>query len=614
MELVFPPLSGGQAQGLNDAGVETFQGSIDVHLARECGQNSGDAKRRDVDAARLEFRRLELSPDQVPAFASLRDSLEACLDFWKAKDKERKFFEDALGMATASRIPVLRISDYGTTGLTGSDTETTSRWFALVKSQGLSNKEDTAGGSFGIGKSSPFAASRFRTVFYGTRLAGGGVALQGVCRLVTHRNRDRRQTQGTGFIGIYDRDGGDAGDPVFRAVREPEAIPSIFSRSEQGTDIWVIGYRSGDDWAETLTKSILSNFSPALHRGHLVFNVGDQEITKDNFGQLIEQYAGEADFDAHHYYKALLTQPARRTLHHTGSCELYLTTVSADLPKRVCMARSSGMRIYDYAPRACRVPFAGLFICTDAEGNKLLRQMEPPRHDKWDDKRIEGPLGKRALTEIKDWIREEVKRLNPFFTGKSFNESELAKYLPDEVEDQLPDTQDQVGDSTEESLEPKPGSGDLKPKVASPRSPVFTPGDDVELAGGIGKAGVESSGNGAGGDNGSTGNAGGSDQAKSRRTALRVRGYSVGGDGIYHVIVRSEEAFSGTLVLAAMGEDGESEKVVIRNAALATDQAKELICEGDRIRGISLSPGVALRIVVTVEALAPRSLVGVGIA
>ena len=43
MTLKFPELAGGPVQGLNDAGVENFQGAIDVYLSRECGQNTGDA-------------------------------------------------------------------------------------------------------------------------------------------------------------------------------------------------------------------------------------------------------------------------------------------------------------------------------------------------------------------------------------------------------------------------------------------------------------------------------------------------------------------------------------------------------------------------------------------
>lgn len=156
MNLKFPELRGGTFQGLNDAGVENFQGAIDVYVSRECGQNTGDAPGEGVKTVRLVFERIVMRASDIPAFPELRNTLGACLERWKDKEKEREFFEQAVTLASRDEISVLRISDFGTTGLTGDDMDEQGRWFALVKSQGVSNKGDTAGGSFGIGKSSPF--------------------------------------------------------------------------------------------------------------------------------------------------------------------------------------------------------------------------------------------------------------------------------------------------------------------------------------------------------------------------------------------------------------------------------------------------------------------------
>lgn len=153
MILRFPDLGGGPVQGLNDAGVENFQGAIDSYLARECGQNTGDAHSGGSQRARLEFHRLSMKAVDIPGFSELRSTLQASIDRWGHKEKEREFFEQAIELASAEEIPVLKISDFGTTGLTGDDVDEAGRWFALVKSQGVSNKENTAGGSFGIGKS-----------------------------------------------------------------------------------------------------------------------------------------------------------------------------------------------------------------------------------------------------------------------------------------------------------------------------------------------------------------------------------------------------------------------------------------------------------------------------
>lgn len=601
MILRFPELMGGPVQGLNDAGVENFQGAIDLYVSRECGQNTGDAVRNGIATASLEFDRLMIKAEDIPAFASLRETLQSCLDRWKGKDKEREFFETAVALASHAEIPVLKISDYGTTGLTGEDTDETGRWFALVKSQGVSNKDNTAGGSFGIGKSSPFAASRFRTVFYGTRTEAGAVALQGVCRLVTHLNQRAVETQGIGFIGKYDENGGIGGGPVFRSIRNPAEIPAPFRRDEPGTGIWVIGYRSGDMWANDLIRSLLTNFWPAIQRGSIAFRVGDKAINKDSLAGLIDKFIGSEEFEAHHYFEAIKSKPIRKRLKHVGECDLYLTTISADLPKKICMSRHSGMRIFDYSPRACRVPFSGLFICTDNNGNALLRKLEPPKHDAWDHRRLEDNTGKRALDEIKGWIREEVKKLNPLFGGKSFDENELAKYLPDNPDEETEELQGDTGASdAEKGLEPQPKGSERPPLPLKVKRHQVAEAGTGEGYGKNNETGGGLHGNGGGGDGPGRGGGGSSDD----NPPIHARSYRSGPDA-YQLILRSNVSFSGKVRVRAVGEDGTMEAVAL---TAASDGKNPLQVHEDCIAGVRLEPAIPLRLSVTLKAPNRRSL------
>jgi hypothetical protein len=612
VDLRFPALSGGQSQGLNDAGVETFAGSVDPHLARECGQNTGDARRPESRAARIEFHRTQLLPADVPAFEQLRAALTASREFWRGHEKEDAFFEAALSMAQQPTIPVLRISDHGTHGLTGGDTDRLGRWYALVKSQGLSNKGETAAGSFGIGKSSPFAASRFRTVFYGTRVTDGGVALQGVTRLVTHKDPGGKKTQGTGFIGDYDPEG-DEGEPLFKAVRDPSRIPATFLRDRPGTDIWVVGYRSGPEWQDELLRSILTNFWPAVHAGHLVFQVADVEVNRDSCGRLIDRFAGHDGFLAHLFYPASVSQPVKAQLRHVGQCELYLATGNADLPKKVCMVRGSGMRIFDYSPRACRVPFSGLFRCVDDQGNKLLRQLEPPRHDAWEHGRIDGPTGRQALDAIKAWIREEVKKLNPYHTGRSFDETELSKYVPEDLDGDAPELQSGDASAAEDSLEPRRQAGTAAVRTVEQSVTPTAPGTEPADASGEGDAGTESDrGDGGSGDEDGAGTGGGDAAGTRRSVRVTSRCFATDESGTYQLILRSESPYSGSVAVVAVGEDGEREPVGVISAASA-DGASKLIAEGNVVRDVSIEPGTPTRLSIRIEAASLRSLIGVGV-
>lgn len=601
MILKFPELNGGTFQGLNDAGVENFLGAIEVYLSRECGQNTADAPGLGVETVRLEFDKMMIPDKEIPAIEDIRSALRACLEKSEGKRKETEFFEQAIDVANRSEIPVLRIADYGTTGLTGDDLDEKGRWFGLVKSQGVSNKKDaTAGGAFGIGKSSPFAASRFRTVFYGTKTESGQVALQGVSRLMTHKNADGRLTQATGFIGNFVPCGGPGGDPIFAAIRQVNDIPAQFRRNEPGTDIWVIGYRSGLEWSNDLIRSILANFWPAIQRGKIRFRVDAQEITQANLAELIAKQVGHEDFETHHFFKAVQNKPTERTLKYTGRCQLYLTASSPDLPRKICMARQSGMRIYDYMPKACRVPFSGLFICTDSSGNQLLRELEPPKHDTWDPKRSEDGSGKVALDEIKLWIREEVKKLNPFFSGKDFNESDLAKYVPDEPTDEPMDMpQTDTGTSQEQDLEPKPKQEDIATDPTTMKPLVILPG----------KKKRQQNGNGGGGDGGGGGRGG---PTEVDVPELMVRSYRSGNGGEYELVLRSDKDFTGRVSVQAVGEDGASEFVKLMSARLKGAE-EAFVVNNSSIEGIELTKDAPLRITVHIDAIEKRSLTAIPI-
>ena len=68
----------------------------------------------------------------------------------------------------------------------GSDTcEKGTNWSRLVKENGSSNKGQSSGGSFGIGKSATFACSDLRTVFYSSLDVKGLRSNFGVAKLVS---------------------------------------------------------------------------------------------------------------------------------------------------------------------------------------------------------------------------------------------------------------------------------------------------------------------------------------------------------------------------------------------------------------------------------------------
>src|SRR6202023_15030 len=112
MRLRFPPLSGGVIQGLNDAGIETFEGDYPHYVVRESAQNSLDAAASHDRPVRIEITVHSLPVQELPFFSDLRETLRACKAFWHGQPKPVEFFDRAISIARDRSIYVLRVSDY----------------------------------------------------------------------------------------------------------------------------------------------------------------------------------------------------------------------------------------------------------------------------------------------------------------------------------------------------------------------------------------------------------------------------------------------------------------------------------------------------------------------
>lgn len=203
----FPPTNGGIGSGFNDPGIAHFTGAPLASLARETIQNSLDARLAPDSLVHVSFELIDIDPASV-GHEELAYAVQTCLTI--AKDRNDSIaiapLEEAARTIKSKKIPCLRVSDRNTTGLRGD------HWRNLVKMQGVSYKPELegqgAGGSHGIGKYAPFAVSALRTVFYWTYFSENGrkqERFQGKSVLMSHRDAQEEETQGTGFYG-YKKD------------------------------------------------------------------------------------------------------------------------------------------------------------------------------------------------------------------------------------------------------------------------------------------------------------------------------------------------------------------------------------------------------------------------
>jgi len=422
---IFAKNDGGRDSGIHDAGVETFKGNFDRYLAREMIQNSLDARHDPNKPVLVKFEVLDFNRADVPDMNALKTTFARCAEYWSHDKKAKEFFQRAEKLASKEKITCLRIGDYNTTGVLGSDTERSKNWYNLIRCAGSSSKGGGEGGSFGIGKNAPFAASFLRTVLYSTFNTSEEHVFQGVATLVSHNNPSGGISQPTGFLGAQNGE----------SVRSMSKIPSKFIRLQHGTDVIVLGFPAAENWQDDLIYSVLDNFWPAIHFGDLEIKVGDTLIKKDNLQPLLERFSGQEGFTANLFYQAF-TNPTHKfpvTLPLVHEVTLYLTAGDAELPKRISMVRKTGMKIFEKAFRSV-IPFCGVFLCRNDHGNKLLREMEPPRHDVWDPDHPEKGANRKTESEYVNFIRDCIRRLTPADESKVISIPGLNRFLPDDDE------------------------------------------------------------------------------------------------------------------------------------------------------------------------------------
>ncbi len=453
---------GGQDAGFHDPGVETFRGDFNRYLARELIQNSLDAVADPHKPVKVCFRLERLSRKTIPDIDSLCASFNRCAEYWHGQKKANAFFQEAARLAGESEITSLRISDYNTKGVRGDDNDREKSWYNLVRSSGSTDKAAGEGGSFGIGKNAPFAASALRTVIYSTHYDERKYAFQGVAKLVTHLAGSGEKCLPVGYLG----DNGNS-------VRDPALIPQEFRRKSQGADILILGFKASDSaWQDDLFHSVLSNFWPAIYFGRLEVEIGAHNVGKENLEDMLGLFSELEGFTAHLYHHAFAHPTLQKTdtLRHLKEASIYLlTSDNEDMPKRVIMVRKTGMTIYSRRFNSL-VPFCGVFLCTNDIGNEILRSMEPPKHDQWDSDLPERGASKKYEREYVKFIREAIVSLAPVDNSDHIEIEGLNRFLPDDgAENENPFETPKGEEASQEVAVEPPNFTVLPRKAPSPR-------------------------------------------------------------------------------------------------------------------------------------------------
>lgn len=406
----FPLSNNGLKRGLKDSGIETFKGQILASLSREIIQNSLDAKKKDDHFVKIEFKYFLLNRHNFPDKETFVDNLNASLQETKILQDQSSanFFKSAIKQMNDDYIPFVRISDFNTNGLTGSSENGPSDWNNLVRSTGISDKGEEAGGSFGIGKNAPFACSNLHTVFYSTLDQYGVEAYQGVSNLITvYKPEKDDYTQGIGYYASNEKN-----EKIDAQARFDES----FLRKESGTDIYIAGFKFEKNEFETqILKGVLDNFLYAIHQETLIVEINGQTINKESLNQIVGLNKSYLEIETIELLELLnSTETLWFDDFRGGQAKLGLL-IDEQGSKRISAIRKPWMKIRYFDGFSKTVDFKGTFIVQGKEVNKLLRKMENPQHDKWETDRlneIDKKHGQRLLQEIRKHINDKILSLN----------------------------------------------------------------------------------------------------------------------------------------------------------------------------------------------------------
>lgn len=534
--LQFVNNEGDEEEGLGHAGIETFKDAIYPSAARECGQNSADARLGDK-TVRMTFDLIEVATKEFPALEQYKQVVDACLNkVKKGGEKEKDFFAQAKKVLEAGTIKILKISDENTKGLKGPCVAGTP-FYSLVKGSGVTVKENEAsGGSFGIGKNAAFALSDLQTVYYSTLYYSEDTKkeeflAQGKTILISHiQNGENKASRG--YWGF----------PNYKPVENQVDVPEWLRRNTIGTSIFAIGLREVQDWQYRMAASIIKNFFCAIHRGDMEFSINNGEISLNSstLSTLFQNEkilavvmeSGEMDsflFSKNLYECLTDSDVIHKDLSVPGLGDLSLKIlIKEGLPKRLAIVRN-GMIITDslenFGDKFNRFKgykdFVALVEPKDITGSAFIKKLENPQHNGLSAERIPDETKRHsAIKTMKAMIKEIRSAVKEEALPEPDEETaldELGEFFGDpDKRDVVPDPN--AEDDPETSKVKQPTTPPKKPYVP-PTKPSPEPGD----TGGASPTGGTGTGN--GGSNTGTGGGEGTGKAGEGKKSYKVPVY-----------------------------------------------------------------------------------------
>lgn len=401
-------------------------------FVREVIQNANDQRLGDPE---VHFRFHELSGDELQGFldAIRWDELSAHLEAAARAVKDQNQVERLEDLINNERLLILTIEDRNTVGLTGDEFEGDSHFRALCKDTLFSHKQsDSAGGSYGLGKSVLWAFSAFKTVLFLSNLVSESSGQQSP-RLIGRAELPSHGVGTNGFSGPgwFGRpvaiDRRTRAESIWAGDAHRLAGPLKLARSPTfGTSILIVGFRDPTGEADSEPSKLADDlrtaatewFWPTLAMPARPLSiwvaaesgrpVGDSDL--GDFRPFFDAYRGrestkqELESPGDVVVRDIEVElPARRSSSRKtkGLVRLCVRlageTEGSKNAGRLAMFRGPGMVVKYRDLRATALgarPFHAVLACgearapgassdADREIEAFMRAAEPPGHDDW---------------------------------------------------------------------------------------------------------------------------------------------------------------------------------------------------------------------------------------
>lgn len=440
---------------LSDRGIEIFRNKGDGAtafrgIAREVIQNSIDAKNKKINAPLVvKFDFLDLPISEFPDIDGLKKHIIGTKDFCEKKGKTNVALNNSynqIKLLEKDYFTVLKISDFNTKGVTGSDDleADNSKWKGLVYNDGDNIKDSSKSlGSFGLGKNASFAVSQLRTVFYVTKDINDRYAMEGVAKLYTSYNN------GIKYVceGYFCNESNGKTRPLDE--HDALSVSKLYKRDEYGTDVIIYEpnislIKNKVKWY--LVESIISNFFMAFIDGDLEVIVNDIEINQnkinDVFSSLLKFYDDNSEsispelIRVGQYLETIENgEDFSGDLNGYGRIYFKLLKTQYTKQKNIAIFREHGMLIKEFQVNSASQKFSGVLVVKGEEGIKFLKSIEDPNHQDWDptreieDKSMTVSEKKAKLQLFYDWIRSQACTFTKIETSGSIALAGMEDYI-----------------------------------------------------------------------------------------------------------------------------------------------------------------------------------------